>query len=95
MVRNAKWESKKKNIPFDITPKDLEVPLICPVLGIPIKVSEGLYNDNSPSLDKIKPSLGYVKNNVRVISFRANRLKCDMTKEEAKKIFEDACRYDY
>lgn len=95
MVRNAKAEAKKKNIPFNITPQDLEVPSVCPVLGIPVEVSEGLYTDNSPSLDKIKPSLGYVKGNVRIISFRANRLKCDMTKEEAEKIFEDACRYNY
>lgn len=88
-------EAKKKNLPFDISPQDLVIPLICPVLGIPIGISPKIYSDNSPSLDKINPKLGYVKDNVRIISFRANRLKCDMTKEEAKKIFEDACRYNY
>ena len=37
--------------------------------------TEGGRSDRSPSLDKIEPALGYVPDNVRVISDRANRLK--------------------
>ena len=33
----------------------------------------------SPSLDRIKPHIGYIRGNVRVISYQANRIKCDCT----------------
>lgn len=95
MIRGAKLEAKKKNIPFDISAKDLSIPEVCPVLGIAIKVSENRPTDNSPSLDKIKPHLGYVKDNVRIISYRANRLKSDATLSEVLKLLEDASRYNY
>lgn len=44
------------------------------------------YRDNSPSLDKLIPDLGYVKGNVAVISWRANRFKSDGTLEEIRMI---------
>ena len=43
---------------------------------------------NSPSLDKIIPELGYVKGNVRVISFKANKYKNDMDRETVQKILD-------
>ena len=43
-------------------------------------------SDNSPSLDKFFPSLGYVKGNVQIISWRANHLKSDGTPEEWEKV---------
>ena len=45
---------------------------------------------SSPSLDRIIPSLGYVKGNIRVISFRANTLKNNATLSELELILEDA-----
>jgi hypothetical protein len=36
----------------------------------------------SPSLDRIKPELGYVPGNIQVISARANVMKNDATPEE-------------
>jgi hypothetical protein len=44
--------------------------------------------DNQPSLDRVIPALGYVPGNVRVISFRANRLKQDATAEEVAAILD-------
>jgi len=38
--------------------------------------------DNSPSLDKLIPELGYVKGNITVMSVRANRIKNDATRQE-------------
>ena len=64
---------------------DIVVPEFCPVLGLRLKISEeGRWTDSSPSLDRFIPSLGYVKGNVRVISWRANRIKCDATVEEVR-----------
>jgi hypothetical protein len=69
--------------------KDVSVPDVCPVLGIPLKVVSGKgFTDNSPSLDRIVPSLGYVPGNVVVISMRANRIKSDASLAELKKIVE-------
>lgn len=41
----------------------------------------GIQND-SPTIDKIIPNLGYVKGNVWVISAKANRMKSNATVEE-------------
>ena len=89
----ARYRAKKEGLPFDLSPldlKDLGIPDVCPVLGIPLNKSpgDGKRNDNSPSLDKFIPSLGYVKGNVHVISWKANRLKNDGTPEEWQKIAE-------
>jgi hypothetical protein len=39
-------------------------------------------NDNSPSLDRKTPELGYVRGNVAFISTKANRIKSNATTEE-------------
>lgn len=59
-----KYTAKIRDIPFDIEPQDLVIPEICPVLGISIERSVGAgsgYWSNNPSVDKIKPELGYVR----------------------------------
>ena len=91
MFRNAKGRAKKNNIPFTITEADVNVPDVCPVLGIQLEwgVGQGRMSDSSPSLDKIIPSLGYVPGNVCVISWKANRLKSDATLSDLQAI----CRY--
>lgn len=78
----AKARAKKQHVPFDICEDDFIIPDVCPVLGIPIKQADGRANENSPSLDKIIPSLGYVKGNVAIISQRANWIKRDASVEE-------------
>lgn len=40
--------------------------------------------NNSPSLDRMIPALGYVASNVRVISYRANAIKRDATLDELR-----------
>lgn len=64
------------------------VPSHCPILGLPLFVMVGTKGGgpNSPSLDKIEPSRGYVPGNVIVISNRANRLKSDASVEELRAI---------
>ena len=42
--------------------------------------------DNSPSIDRLIPELGYIKGNVNVISLRANIIKNNATKDELIKI---------
>jgi hypothetical protein len=59
---------------------------VCPILGIPLIISKGKLSDNSPSIDRIDPSKGYVPGNVVVISNRANVIKSYGTLEEHRKI---------
>ena len=95
MWRNAKIRAHARRLAFDITEEDIVVPEVCPVLGLPLAYSTGRHADNSPTLDRIIPRLGYVRGNVRVISYRANRLKCDGTYEEFVMILADFQKRQY
>ena len=90
MLYRAKSRAKKKGIPFDLELEDIQVPDVCPVLGIKLCLKQGKkgYHPDSPSLDRIDPSLGYVKGNVQVMSARANLLKNDASVEELQAVLE-------
>lgn len=81
MLIAAKCRAKERGLPFDIELKDIIIPNICPLLSIPLIKSKS-WSPNCPSLDRIIPSLGYVKGNVWVISGKANVMKSDATLEE-------------
>lgn len=87
-LQSAKSRANKRNIIFDIVETDIEPTLICPVFGIKIEYGAGKNNPNGPSLDRTIPELGYVTGNVRVISYRANTLKQDATKNEVVMILQ-------
>ena len=92
----AKSRARLYGIPLSISVDDILIPKICPVLGIVLefgKKKEGKPRDGSPSLDRIKPELGYVKGNVRVISFKANTLKNNATVPELELVLEDLKRF--
>lgn len=80
----AKSRAKKKNIEFNIEKLDIIVPKICPILEIPIKFGDRTCYFNSPSLDRIDVSKGYIKGNIRVISMLANSMKNAATIEQIK-----------
>jgi hypothetical protein len=60
------------------------------VLGIPLFINKGHKGShaNSPTLDRLVPSKGYVKGNVVVMSARANFIKQDAGSEEVGKVAE-------
>ena len=87
ILHSAKRRSKLYNLPFNLTEADIIIPSHCPVLGIPIFISWAhshiqRNSPNAPSLDRIDNSLGYIKGNVQIISWRANNLKKNATSEE-------------
>jgi len=80
--RNTRIRAKRKGLPFNLDIEDLEVPEVCPVLGIPLIFSDNDRDPGYPTVDKVIPKNGYVKGNVRVISWRANWLKANATLPE-------------
>lgn len=88
ILSQRRTEAKKQQVPFEI---DLDYLFsittdICPVLGIKLSWCErkGKATDNSPSLDKFNPNLGYVQGNVCWISFKANTMKQRATADEVQ-----------
>ena len=65
MHSRAKSRAKKRGTEFNIDKSDIDIPIICPILGIPIikEYKKGKKNGptpNSPSLDRVDNSKGYV-----------------------------------
>ena len=82
-----KFQNKKRNThkwEWNIEFGDIEFPTHCPVLGIELDylTEEGVRNEHSVSFDRVDPTKGYVKGNVIVMSWRANRIKNDGTSQE-------------
>ncbi len=81
-IQHAKRRSRGKNIEVSIRKEDIAIPRKCPVLGICLSKGKGKLHDASPTLDRFDPSMGYTKENVAIISYRANRIKNNGTAEE-------------
>jgi hypothetical protein len=87
LLANAKRRAKQKNLDFDLDLNYLESITTneCPIFKTPFVW--GRYRGRkkfreTPSLDRIIPELGYVKNNVVFISHRANSIKNNATERE-------------
>ena len=86
LLYNLKCKCRRRGLDFDLALEDLKIPGRCPVLGIPLEWSKGQRTDNTPSIDRIDNGRGYVKDNVIIVSWRANRLKSDATIEELRRL---------
>lgn len=88
MAAEAKRRARRTGLPFDIDVKYLSEIMVdcCPVLGVKLNYESAFLADNSPSLDRFQPDLGYVRGNLYIMSFRANRLKMDATPNELMKL---------
>lgn len=87
----TKARAKRANIPFELTRSDISnmtIPITCPVLGIPLRQERGKRTDNSLSIDRIDPNLGYTVDNVVFVSWRVNWLKNNAKLEEMRKMVE-------
>ena len=84
--QGAKERSKRRGLKCDLTLQDIKdiypKDNMCPVFGIEMKQGKGRVCPTSPTLDRIDSSKGYEKDNIVVISHRANTLKSSGTLEE-------------
>jgi len=83
---HAKERATKKQLCFDIDMNYIKKIYPendnCPLLEIPLKKGIKKPIPNSPTIDRIIPELGYVKNNVIIISHKANTMKNNLTLNE-------------
>ena len=93
MLAGAKRRASIKNIDFNITEEDIEIPTICPILEVPLVIGTKGDYEYSPSLDRIDNSKGYVKGNIRVISKKANSMKNSATIAELQAFCKNVLRY--
>lgn len=81
-LSNIKRRAKQKNLSFDLSLEDIQGVLVCPVFGFELKRSIGKATKDSLSVDRIYPEKGYVKDNIQIMSNKANTMKQDATPEE-------------
>lgn len=91
LVKGAEKRAAIKKIEFSLVKEDiLPFPTICPLLGIEISMDLGKGQQlNGPSLDRKDPKRGYTKDNVWIISRRANNIKNDASIEELELILNN------
>lgn len=88
LFAGARCRAKRNRREFSIGYDDFTpLPEFCPALGLKLNYdSRGKLKDDSPTLDRIDNSRGYVPGNVAVVSWRANRLKLGASAAELDRI---------
>ena len=92
LVAAARTRSRPKGVPFDLDGQiDVLQKIIdagyCELSGVPFDMSPGR-KANSPSLDRITPSLGYVPGNVRIVCHALNTALGDWGEDVLAEIAE-------
>jgi hypothetical protein len=82
MLYNSRQRAKAAGLEHTLLLDDIVIPDYCPVLGIKLETGDRKEKDNSPSIDRIDNTKGYIRSNIIVVSNRANILKKDATLDE-------------
>lgn len=90
-LHGAIQRAKKHNLPFDITEQDIKdiwpIDNKCPALNIQFIIGGyDTQNYDSPALDRIIPSKGYVKGNIQIVSALANGIMSSATPEQVLQV---------
>jgi hypothetical protein len=76
LTNDAKRRAREKGFPFDLDWRDIQERIntgLCEVTGIPFNLSEPKAW-NAPSLDQVKPKVGYTRENTRVVLYALNTM---------------------
>lgn len=79
LIYQSQARARKKNLEHTITEQDL-IELWpfnnkCPIFGIPLEWNDRGFRETSPSIDRIDNTKGYTRDNIQIISFKANWIK--------------------
>ena len=86
-LTNWRNRAKREGKIFELKHEDIPWVTHCPFLGIELDYQikgHAAGKDNSPSLDRIDNTKGYVKGNVQVLSRLANTMKSSATPEQLR-----------
>jgi len=86
LLWSARDRAKERGYDFDLELSDIVIPENCPVYGIPLFNGDGAPSDNSPSIDRFDNSKGYTKDNIRIISWKANNIKSNRDLSDLKEL---------
>lgn len=94
ILQSSKQRAKEKGLEHNIELSDIIIPEYCPILNIKLEFGgKGIQTFNSPSIDRIDSTKGYIKGNIQIISLRANMMKNDATKEEIELFCKNIMKY--
>ena len=91
MLLNAsKQRAERKSREHSLTVQDLEelwpANNKCPIFGFDLEWNNAGFRETSPSVDRIDSTKGYTKDNVQIISWKANRIKAYATVAELEAV---------
>ena len=86
LINSSKQRAKNKNREHSITVEDIKAIYptdgCCPIFGMKLEFNQAGFRENSPSIDRIDSTKGYTRDNIQIISWKANRIKGYATVEE-------------
>lgn len=92
LFNKARSRAKKCGFDFNLELIDIKIPEYCPLLSI--KLDSWGHRDVCPSLDRIDNTKGYIKDNIWIISFKANRMKNTATAQELYTFAQNILKQD-
>lgn len=84
MLANCKRRALKKELEFSICKEDIIIPELCPILKVPFIQGIGREYEYTPTIDRIDNSKGYTKENIQIITKKANSMKNSASFKELK-----------
>jgi hypothetical protein len=77
LLKRAETNARERKLEFNLTLEDIIIPDKCPFFNVP-------FDDKrySLSIDRIDSNKGYIKGNVQIISYIANKMKNDASIKE-------------
>lgn len=85
----AKERAAKAGVPYDLDKDFIKsiTPDVCPVFGTAfVFIGNGILRPESPTIDRLCPERGYVKDNVVIVSMKANAIKSSATASEIQRV---------
>ena len=86
LINSSKQRAKNKNREHSITVEDIKAIYpadgCCPIFGMKLEFNQAGFRESSPSIDRIDSTKGYTRDNIQIISWKANRVKGYATVEE-------------
>ena len=83
LLASSKQSARKRNHEYSITIDDIHIPTYCPYLNVELTNTQNSFKvPTNISIDRIDSTKGYIKGNIQVISYLANKMKQDATDEQ-------------